>query len=185
MKEKKNELIFQFKQKENMAGKPCVFELENLLISEEDIEFEVMGFTIDGKDYDGEFSSFVKNHVDTEDVFEGILNAYLRNDWEDIEFISGWSVFDDLKSRQKYDGDLLTEFPQVSYIDIMQYVLELAVEERRYYRADYDYVCLLNSGGAILTDMDGFYENALLEDTKAIEKGTLKRLDKQEVTEHD
>ena len=88
-----NTLIAKFKKRDNIVAK---FQIENLTVTQTNIDFEELELYLDNKEYDGDFSSFRTNHVPADEVLIGLINAYLRNDTEDLEYINGWEIFDSL-----------------------------------------------------------------------------------------
>ena len=174
-----NTLIAKFKKRDNIVAK---FQIENLTVTQTNIDFEELELYLDNKEYDGDFSSFRTNHVPADEVLIGLINAYLRNDTEDLEYINGWEIFDSLKDLQRYDSTpeyiqkhktpLLTAFPQMQpWGEIIIYELQLATDEERFYTA-YDYCMLTDKNGVILTDMEGFYDNTFIEELREIDRGT-------------
>lgn len=174
-----NTLIAKFKKRDNIVAK---FQIEDLTVTQTNIDFEELELYLDNKEYNGDFSSFRTNHVPADEVLMGLINAYLRNDTEDLEYINGWEIFDSPKDLQRYDSTpeyiqkhktpLLTAFPQMQpWGEIIIYELQLATDEERFYTA-YDYCMLTDKNGVILTDMEGFYDNAFIEELREIDKGT-------------
>lgn len=166
--------IVKFKNRDNIEA---TFETEEISVSDEGVIFDEVTLYIDGKPYNGDFSSFSKNSVPEDEIFIAIINAYLRNDTEDFDYIEGWEFFDDLKQLQTYDEGLIISFPQVTIwedeIDI--YELQLATEEEKFYTFC-ENCMLLSKDNAILTDQEPFYGNAFIEELKEIDKGTKKIL---------
>ena len=174
-----NTLIAKFKKRDNIVAK---FQIEDLTVTQTNIDFEELELYLDNKEYNGDFSSFRTNHVPADEVLMGLINAYLRNDTEDLEYINGWEIFDSPKDLQRYDSTpeyiqkhktpLLTAFPQMQpWGEIIIYELQLATDEERFYTA-YDYCMLTDKNGVILTDMEGFYDNAFIEELREIDRGT-------------
>ena len=172
-------LTARFKKRDNIVAR---FQIEDLTVTQKNIDFEELELYLDNKEYDGDFSSFRTNHVPADEVLIGLINAYLRNDTEDLEYINGWEIFDTLKDLQRYDSTpeylkkyktpLLTAFPQMQpWGEIIIYELQLATDEERFYTA-YDYCMLTDKNGVILTDMEGFYDNTFIEELREIDRGT-------------
>lgn len=172
-------LIARFKKRDNIVAK---FQIEDLTVTQTNIDFEELELYLDDKKYDGDFSSFRTNHVPADEVLIGLINAYLRNDTEDLEYINGWEIFDPLKDLQRYDSTpeyirkyktpLLTAFPQMQpWGEIIIYELQLATDEEKFYTVD-DYCMLTDENSVILTDMEGFYDNAFIEELTEVNKGT-------------
>ena len=172
-------LIARFKKRDNIIAK---FQIEDLTVTQTNIDFEDLELYLDDKEYNGDFSSFRTNHVPVDEVLMGLINAYLRNDTEDLEYINGWEIFNSLKDLQRYDSTpeyiqkyktpLLTAFPQMQpWGEIIVYELQLATDEERFYTVD-DYCMLTDENSVILTDMEGFYDNAFIEELIEVNKGT-------------
>ena len=172
-------LIARFKKRDNIVAR---FQIEDPTVTQTNIDFKELKFYLDNKEYDGDFSSFRTNHVPADEVLMGLINAYLRNDTEDLEYINGWEIFDSLKDLQRYDSTpeyiqkyktpLLTAFPQMQpWGEIIIYELQLATDEERFYTVD-DYCMLTDENSVILTDMEGFYDNAFIDELKKINRGT-------------
>lgn len=166
--------IVRFKNRDNIEA---IFEAEEISASDEGVIFDEVTFYINDKPYDGEFSSFSKNSVPEDEIFIAVINAYLRNDTEDFDYIEGWDFFDDLKQLQTYDEDIMVTFPQVTIwgdeIDI--YELQLATKGEKFYTFC-ENCMLLSKDNAILTDQGPFYENAFINELKKINTGTQKIL---------
>ena len=172
-------LTARFKKRDNIVAR---FQIEDLTVTQKNIDFEELELYLNDKEYDGNFSSFRTNHVPANEVLTGLINAYLRNDTEDLEYINGWEIFDTLKDLQRYDSTpeylkkyktpLLTAFPQMQpWGEIIIYELQLATDEERFYTVN-DYCMLTDENSVILTDMEGFYDNAFIDELKEINRGT-------------
>ena len=169
---------FKFLQREDIAGKTCTFNMTGLMVTETSIDFEDIDLSIGGAPYRG-FSSFAKERVPVLEVFDGVLNAYLREDTKDFEFLEGWDVFDPLKKQARKEAGLLKRFIQIRNAEAAANILILALPGRRYYiPEDYlmDEPLLLNEGGEILTDYEFLFENSLVDDLDEIRGGTEKPL---------
>ena len=155
------------------------FNVEGLTVTTDGVGYDFGGLNLklDGKLYNGEISSFRANRVSDREIFEGIINAYLRNDTANVEFIEGFEAFALLKSLQQYDGEMLTAFPQIdmrsNHADI--YKLDLATEDERFY-SDGDLYMLLDKDGNIITDYEDFYTEAISEALNEINSGEVSAL---------
>lgn len=163
-------LTFKFLQREDLEDKICTFRIENLSVSDDAIDYDDIKLDIGDDPYRGEFQSFSSNSVSTESVFEGVLNAFLRDDTQSFEYIEGWEVFSKLKEKQINQDGLLLKFPQIEFGSIEMYKLDLAIGEWKYYTCC-EKVMLLAEGNDISTDSEFFFTNALIEDLEKIDKG--------------
>lgn len=142
------------------------FEIEDLNISSNDISYEDVICT----GTDKKFQNWAGQSADDEDLLYQILNAYLRNDYTDFEFVDGWSVFDTIKKLAKTENGVIISLPQIGWSGLMMYSCDLATETDRFYYAD-DYCMLLDNENAIVTDIEEFYVEAFDEECAAILKG--------------
>lgn len=155
------------------------FIIDNLQISEE-LEYDDIKFYLDDKLYDGSFETWAGSKLSADDIFEQCVNAYIRNDSDDYEsFSPEWSIFNKIEHLKEYQDDLLIKMPVLRYDSFEVYELDLATPYNRYY-SNGDNCLLLDINGGILTDMENFYFEAIVEDICKILKEEIKCLYKGE-----
>lgn len=166
-------LTFEFKSGNQFSGKQGRFELEGLTVSSE-IEFDDISFYIDDEKYEGGISTFTSNSLSAEELFSDIVNAYLRDDTTDFEFDNDWKVFNTIKNKSKYQGNILVSFPQ-DYYGIVEFECMLKTNEYGFYYSD-DMFLMLDKNNGIVTDMEQFFTQALDEEIEDIQSGAKKAL---------
>jgi len=153
-----------------------VFEIEDLEITETEILGTVTSVFFDDEEYKGGFTTWAGRNLDNADLFESMINAYLRNDTSHGEvFGENWSIFDTLKIGVKEENGIEIELPYVSCGTIEKYELELATDNYRCYD-HYDEFLVLENDGNILTDYECFYTTILFDELSAIQRGETKCL---------
>ena len=148
------------------------FELESAKITTEDISFDELELFINDenlRESSKNFQNWAGQTADEEDLLYQILNAYLRNDYTDFEFVDGWSVFDKIKNLTKEKNGLAISIPQLDWSGVMNYKLDFATDTDKFYYAD-DYFMLLDNENAIVTDIEEFYVEAFDEESAAVLK---------------
>ena len=160
------------------------FEIENLQVLDvdpdlrENVTWDNIILYLDGKLYENDIETFAMGNLDAEDIFRQCLNAYLRNDTSDYEsFGDEWSIFKKCEVLKEYKDNLLIKMPIYEYDGLHIYELDLATPYNRYYyeSCGNGFLCL-DSNGGLVTDMECWYEQGIIEDLCAIIKGELKCL---------
>lgn len=175
-------LTFEFNT-DKAQWKKGRFEINNLEIigndKNLDIEYDDIKFYIDDKLYNGEISTWAKNNVSTDFLFESVLNSYLRNNTSEFDkFGDEWSIFSKIKNLTIEDNGLIIKLPKYDY-GLQLFELDLAIPGFRYYSYN-DYCMLLNEEGEILTNIENFYFDSLVEDICKVLKEEIKCLYKSE-----
>lgn len=155
--------VFEFStEKEN-----CRFEVEGLMVSESEIEYDGIILYIDGKKYNENRQFFNGSKMTNSIAFEIVVNAYLRGDKEFDFFGDSWRVFKKInKSNAGYEGRVQTLLPQIDFDSVVTYELQLETGDgKKFYSYD-DYVMLVDDNGSIITDVDAFYESAIMDAIK-------------------
>lgn len=159
------------------------FEIDELEIMGDDedldIEYDDIKFYIDDKLYEGGISTWAEDNVSTDFLFESVLNSYLRNNTSEFDkFGDEWSIFSKIKNLTVEDDGLIIKLPRYDY-GLQLFELDLAIPGFRYYSYN-DYCMLLNEEGEILTNMENFYFDSLVEDICKVLKEETKCLYKSE-----
>ena len=166
-----------FVLKDKTKGK---FIIEGLQFKDE-LEYTDVKLYLNDKLYDNSFKTWIGRKLNADTIFEQCINAYIRHDTEDYEsFGPEWSVFNKIESLKEYQDDLLIKMPVFNGKIFDIYDLELATPFNMYYSDGSNRCLLLNCEGNVLTDMENFYFEALVEDICKIIKGELKCLYKSE-----
>lgn len=167
-------LTFKFKEGE-YSGKTGRFEITDLrVLSYDPLDYDTVKLYIDDKEYQGEFSSWAKDHLDAVDLVQDILNEYLRDDFTNVEFLDGWNIFDEIKNKNtKVENGITTQIPQCPY-DLFVYDLSLQTEDYKFYICDDMFLMLDAATNAIITDEEFFFNQAFYEEAEKIYEGELK-----------
>jgi len=166
-------LTFQFKSGNQFSGKQGRFEIEGLTVGSE-IEFDEITFYVEDEKYEGGISTFTSANLSAEELFSDVVNAYFRDDVTDFEFNNDWSIFDSIKNRSKYQGQILISFPQ-DYIGIVDFECMLKTKEYGFYSHD-DLFLMLDDDNGIVTDTETFFAEALDDEIEDIQSGKKKAL---------
>ena len=156
----------------------CMFEVDNLRVSKNTLDYDTVTLYIDGEVYDPytkKLTNWAGTYGDSVTLFEFVLNAYLRDDNTDFQFNDDWKKFDTFKSMATVENGLVTLLPQYDGFDVIFYELDLATDEFKYYMQN-DSFMLLDKNNSIVTDEEFFFTQAYDEDTAAILKGEKKAL---------
>lgn len=166
-------LTFQFKSGNQFSGKQGRFEIGGLTASSE-IEFDEITFYVEDEKYEGGISSFTSNSLSAEELFSDVVNAYLRDDVTDFEFNNDWNIFDSIKNRSKYQGQILISFPQDDF-GVIDYECMLKTDEFGFYSHN-DLFLMLDNNNGIVTDTELFFTQALDDEIEDIQSGKKKAL---------
>jgi len=159
------ELTFDFTNDARWAsGK---FIIDNLRIVGEgdnlEVNYDDIQLYLDGELYEGGISTWTTNSVSTDELFESVLNSYLRNNTAEYSNFGGdWSIFNQILDLTEKEGDLIIKLPVYDF-GVNLYELELATPENRYYSYG-DSFLVLDNDGKIITDYEEFYSEAMLQD---------------------
>lgn len=159
----------EFKYKEGM------FKVDNLTVIDTldnyNVDYDNIELYLDGKPYAGDINTWSTNGVTVDYIFDEVVSAYLRNDTYDYSnFGSEWEAFDLLKNMGKVEDGIVTVLPVYSCGEVELYDLDLATPELRYYCGNDSYL-LLRDNGEVVTDMEHFYTEGMIEDLCDILKG--------------
>lgn len=114
--------------------------------------------------YNGGIPSWHSNSMSTSEIFESVLNSYLRDEHTHTSPENdSWNFFDPFKELRVEEDFLLMKLPQVSLGSVEMYSLQLATNDRCYYACD-DNFMVINNDNEIVTDYECFYTSALGED---------------------
>lgn len=162
-------LILSFSLKD---GKDCYFDVENLSVTGEDVVYDDILLYIDGELYDQSAETWAGHKLSDSDIFNQVINAYLRNDSEYYSFTSDWNIFDAFLADSEYVGNIPIELPQLFFDSVDMYTLDLATTDFRFYLTESGDFLALNKNGGIVTDYENFYLSALYEEIEDILNGT-------------
>ena len=155
--------VFEFKTK----NENCRFEVEGLKVSESEVEYDSIVLYINGNEYDEKRQFFNGSKMTNSIAFEIVVNAYLRGDKEFDFFGDSWMIFKKInKVNAGYEGRVQTLLPQIDFDSVVTYELQLETNDGfKFYSYD-DYVMLVDENGSIKTDVDAFYESAMMDAIK-------------------
>ena len=155
----------------NAKMKNIVFTVEGLEIKRGEINCEVPTVLIDGNEYSDEYSTWSGTTLNNYDLFEDMLNLYLREDTYSVEsFGDEWFIFDVIKNKIVRENGVIVAFPFVDYGTVGMYELELATTDYRFY-SHFDDCLVLDKDGGVITDYESFYTSALYDELALIKKG--------------
>ena len=173
------ELTFEFADKANWKTGKFVFDDIQVVGEGDDVnvQYDNIKLYLDGKLYEGGIKTFHSNSVSADELFESVLNSYLRNNTgEYTSFGKEWSIFSKIMKKTKANkSGLVTKLPVYDGFVVVVYDLQLATQDHRYYAHDDEFMMLDNSG-EIITDYEFFYTQAFEEDLFACLKGETKCL---------
>ena len=164
---------FIFLTDEKLKNKTGEFDVADLTISDEDIDYKKVTLIIDGKEYDGKLETFMKK-LDDKDIFRIILNDYLR-DSSDYKFLDGWNIFDDVKSWKCTENGIVITLPLFECDELALYDLILYTPDNMFYRSN-DNFLLLDDEGNIKTDYEHLWFDGLMDTLANIRLGKEKLL---------
>ena len=146
-----------------------------------EITWDDMDLYLDGKKYEGKgIGTWAIPNVSVDFLFGSILNSYLRDNKGEYTSFEGFEVFNPIKDLTEYNEDgILVKLPVYEYGGVELYELSLQTPSSRYYHHD-DSCKLLDNNGEIVTDMECFYESALIDDIVDILKEKVNCLYKSE-----
>ena len=149
-----------------------------------EITWDDMDLYLDGKKYEGRgISTWAIPNVSANFLFDSILNSYLRDNKSEYTNFEGFEVFKPIKDLKEYNKDgILVKLPVCEYGGVVLYQLSLQTPYARYYH-NYDSFILLDNDGEVLTDMECFYNSAMVDDLVDILKGKLSCLYKSKDTD--
>ena len=139
--------------------------IEKNLQGEYNLDFEDARVILDGKLYVDEYATYAGQTLAPGDLFEDVLDAYLRGDTSNFKsFSDKWDkYFGKLKKLNEYDGDLLTAYTKYEAGESERYNLQLAIPGYRYYCSDTPCCRVYSDEGDLITDYDEMYEDAITE----------------------
>lgn len=115
-------------------------------------------------EYEGGITSWHSNNMSASEIFESVLNSYLRGDNTGTSpYGDSWAFFNRITELRLVENYLLVKFPQISVGSIDMYSLQLAVSGRNYYSHEDEFM-MLDDDNAIVTNYECFYSNAMGED---------------------
>jgi len=173
------ELTFEFADKAKWkTGKFVIDDLQ--VVGEGDdveVNYDDIQLYLDDKLYKGGISTFSSNSLSVDELFESVLNSYLRNNTSEYKsFGDEWSVFSKIMNMARVGGaGLVLDLPVYDGFNIVMYGLNFAVPGRRYYSHDDEFMVLDDNGG-IVTDYEVFYTEAFEEDLYDVLTGNTKAL---------
>lgn len=149
-----------------------MFALTNPVISGSDedlkVDYDDVKLFLSSDDsiseYEGGITSWHSNNMSASEIFESVLNSYLRGDnTSTAPYGDSWGFFNCISELRSVENYLLVKFPQISVGRIDMYSLQLAVSGRNYYSHEDEFM-MLDDDNAIVTDYECFYSNAMGED---------------------
>lgn len=168
------ELTFEFA--DNAKWKTGEFVFDDIQVVGEgddvNVQYDNIKLYLDGKLYKGGIKTFHSNSVSADELFESVLNSYLRNNTGEYKsFGNEWSIFSKIMKKTKANkSGLITKLPVYDGFDVVVYELQLATPDHRYYAHDDEFMMLDNSG-EIITDYEFFYIQAFEADLYECLKG--------------
>ena len=160
------ELTFEFTDKAKWQTGKFVFDDIQIIGEGDDVsvQYDDIELYLDDQLYEGGISTFHSNSLSADELFESVLNSYLRNNTGEYRnFDPEWSIFSQIMDMTEKQGDLIMKLPVCELDEIVMYELQLATPERRYYCHNDSFMVLDNSG-EIVTDYENFYSEAMIED---------------------
>lgn len=160
------ELTFEFTDKAKWQTGKFVFDDIQIIGEGDDVsvQYDDIELYLDDQLYEGGISTFHSNSLSADELFESVLNSYLRNNTGEYRnFGPEWSIFSQIMDMTEKQGDLIIKLPVCELDEIVMYELQLATPERRYYSHNDSFMVLDNSG-EIVTDYENFYSEAMIED---------------------
>lgn len=154
-------------------GRNCYFDVEDLSVTEDELVFDEVILYINDEPYDGSSETWAGHKMSDDDIFEQVVNAYIRNDSTDYTgFGNDWSVFDPILSNIEYDNgsNIAITLPVVEFNEIVVYELNMATTGFRFYNYDDEFL-VLDSNGGVVTDYESFYASAIFEEYEYIMNG--------------
>ena len=172
------ELTFEFTDKARWKIGKFVFEDIQIVGESDDVtvDYDDIELYLDGKLYEGGIATFRSNSLSVDELFENVLNSYLRNNTGEYKsFGKEWNIFDKIMKKAKTENGLVIKLPVYDGFNICMYELQLATPEHRFY-AYFDMCMMLDVDGEIITDYENFYMEAFDEDLVACLKGEVECL---------
>lgn len=161
------DLVLSFKLKPSMRWSDGTFYIEGPDIRAIGNDFEItyddIRLDVDGQPYDGSAESWAGHKYTVDEIFEQVLSSYLRQDGAYTEFTQAWDIFSEIEDLKVYKNGMLIKFPVYDWSGISMFSLAYATPEHRYYSCD-DQVLMLDENNEVITDMEMFYMEALMED---------------------
>jgi len=163
---------FSVEMTEKAKMKNIIFTVEDLEIGNEEVNCSVTSVLIDGVEYQGEYVTWAGRNLDNLDLFEDILNIYIRGGKFFVRsFSKEWSVFNSLKDSAVKENGIITVLPVVEYGCVDRYELELATDNYLFYIDFGSDFLMLDTDGNVVTDVEFFYTDALYDEIASIAKG--------------
>lgn len=168
--EKTVRLTFEFNNPDfqYQSGRLDILNLTILPIQNKDVPFEMdyekVALYFNDERYDGNLATFFTNHLSEYELLENIVNHYLRDD-KLMSFGEEWDkAFGQVReSLTKNKDGLITRLPQLDGEEVNLMHLDFATEGFRFYSKDDTYL-LLDENNEIITNLDFFYEQAIIEE---------------------
>lgn len=161
-------MILQFTLKD---GRDCYFDVENLSVTGEDVVYDDILLYIDGELYNQSAETWAGHKLSDGEIFESVLNAYLRNDTSNYQsFDAGWNVVDALFENMQYDGKVVTVLPVVEFDEVVLYGLNMETTDFKFYTHD-DSFKVFDANGGLVTDYENFFMSAMYEEYEDIMNG--------------
>ena len=163
-------MILQFKLKD---GRDCYFDVENLSVTGEDVVYDDILLYIDGELYDQSAETWAGHKLSDGEIFESVLNAYLRNDTANYQsFDSGWNVVDALFEYMEFDesSKTITVLPVVEFDEVVLYDLNMETTDFKFYTHD-DSFKVFDKNWGLVTDYENFYMEALYDEYERVLNG--------------
>lgn len=164
--------VLSFKLKDGLSHRYGDFIISDLKSEDREISCANIDLYLEGKPYEEDRYSWAGTQIRTENIFESVLNAYLRGDNSSIEtFCPGWAElfksYLDLKTKHKP-----IVLPVMQDGEITLYELELETENFKFYQHNASgNVLMLRADNSICTTVEAFYCSALDEELKDIASG--------------
>ena len=166
----------------NSSWKDGKFVVDNLQINpadeEDTITFDKVELFLDGNKYNGELETWAGYKMKAENLFESVMNSYLRNDGA-YTYGDEWKIFSKIDSAKEEQDGLITKLPTLYFGSLKVYELEYATTRFRFYN-NYDEFLMLDTEGRVKTDIEAFYTSGLYQEICAVIKGESKCLYKSE-----
>ena len=164
-------MILSFTRKN---GDNCYFDVNGLSVSRSEITYDSIALYINDTPYDGSYETWSGNKLSDDDIFDQVVNAYIRNDSTDYSsFGNEWSVIDPILKNMDYDSnlDIAITLPVIEFDEVSMYHLDMATTEFRFYSHE-DSFLLLNDNGGVVTDYENFFMTAMEEEYEKISNGS-------------
>ena len=138
-----------------------------------DVCWDNLELYLDGNLYRDTISAFNGMRIDSEDIFDQCLNAYIRGERYDYKsFGEEWSVFNEILILAKKIDDLFIKLPFCDGGFVTIYELQFATSENLLYESKTGKCAVYNKEDmGLITDMECWYECAMDENICAVLRG--------------